>query len=221
MPVRRLDDYLRRAVGRAAQQPVELEAVLRRLAELIVEEASRRSVGGCDGVAEAVARLEERVRAVEARVEELRRLVEETARMVKGFAAAPSPSRQAGGGGGQQRTPRWLATLLRELEEDGFKLASQLPRDVVNSYDRGVGERYGVHTLDVGGDIVFVKREVLVELVKTVSTVSVGDEAAVAAKLGGRLSRLFMLLRKGGYLVYSASRKGWMPVDELKRIVGG
>ncbi len=216
MPVRRLDDYLRRA-SEAVRSPVELEAVLRRLAELVVEEAAKRAGSGCDvQVFEALKSIEERIRALEERVNEVKMLVNELSRTIRSL-----DQRSAGRERSADRMPRWLSSLLKALDEEGFKLASQLPRDVVDGFDKVLAERYGIYTLDIGGDIVFAKREVLEELTRTVSAVNVADEAAVAAKLGGRLSRLFMLLRKGGYLVYSASRKGWVPVDELKKIVKG
>ncbi len=217
MPVRRLDEYLRRFSDRVARADVELEAAIRRLAEALADEIAARLGRGCEAGGEEVARAVERaLEPLRREVAELRRSIEELAESIKALQRAPTASRAR-----QQdrRLPRWLSALLKELEEDGFRLASQLPREIVDSYDSRLAEAHGVYSLGLEGDVVFVKRDALEALVEALSAIKVGDEAEVAAKLDGRLRRLFEVLRRNGYLVFSS--QGWTPVGELKRIVKG
>jgi predicted RNase H-like nuclease (RuvC/YqgF family) len=217
LPVKRLDEYLRRFSDRVSRGDVDVELALRRLVEAIVDEVARRI--GSGGQAPEIAidsnvlaeALEKALEPIRRELSELRREVSELTRLVRSLQL-PSQQRQEQA----KRVPRWLAQLIKELEDEGFKLASQLPREIVDSFDSRIAELHGIYSIGLEGDIAFVKKDVIQDLVNALSTIKVGDEVEVAAKLDGRLRRLFHILRRSGYLVYS---NGWVPVGELKKII--
>ncbi len=224
MPVRRLDDYLRRVSERVERGGMDIDSFVRKLAEALVDEIAEKLNNRLENDRSCITFSElktlitnivdEKLSRLEKEIRELKRRVEELSRLSMSFGATAAATRRP-----QDQGPRWLITLAKAVEEEGFKLASQLPRDVVDMFDSKTAETKGIYAIDVDGDIVFVKADTLTELAKSLSAVKVGDEAAAAAKLGGRLARLFMLLRRSGYLVYSSREKAWVPVGELKKLM--
>lgn len=228
MAHRRLDEYLRQ-VGRGVREgSIDVEALIRRLAEELI---ASLSPGGGAGVPQGdlrqvlekleqlmarLERLEERVSRLESTLEKLGgassavevklsdRDVERIASLIaSAVAQAAQQLRQQ-----RQQEPRWLREVLEKVRERGYVLLSELSDKVREQVNVALLAEKGLLVERLGGDVVIASVEGIRRFEEMLSKTRTSDEFEAELKLAD-YARLFRLLREEG-LVYYRHDRGWI-----------
>ena len=220
--VRRLDDYFRRLNEEAQRGSLDLEALIRRVAEEAARAALEASAPSGAGRGEWEERVEARLEGIERRLERLEKLVAEQrgvdpGRLTDAIAAAVAQavagavqrycSQQRGGGRGD---PAWLRLVLERLGERGYLLSSELPPEARRELDPSLLRSRGVVVKPLGGGVyLLASGEALREFQELLEGLrEVGDEYEAEARLG-RYGKLFRVLRGEGLIYYAGPGRGW------------
>ncbi|KSW12092.1 hypothetical protein CF15_04780 [Pyrodictium occultum] len=221
---RRLDDYLRELGAAVHSRQVDVEELIRRVAE----EAAREAGGGCGegadkALLERLERIEERLEAIERRLEALerrgggltRRDVEELARAIS--AAVAQALRQAQGSRAREE-PAWLRAVAERLRGRGYVLLHELPPEAREGFDPEEARRRGLVVAGLGGETVVLTRQGLREFLERLRGLRASDEYEAEAQMG-RYKALFRLLREEGLVYYAGPGRGWVVQGSLGRML--
>ncbi len=186
MPVRRLDEFLRRMPSSAREELVKgidelLEEALRRHGELV----KREVLGELESIALAVSDLARKIDEVSARLAKLEEAVKKL----------------------EQGKRREKDPIAEKLASEGFLLASEIrgmnPQAVIEA-----ARNMGALVLDLGFDAAIVDRKAFREFQELLEEAKTSDEEEVRKALG-RFYKLFRALRRAGMVYYDSKKKCW------------
>lgn len=210
MPARRLDEYFKRLGREARRGDVDLEALMRELVALAVEEALQRApvqrdpaCGGAEGGG---------LEALRREIEGLRSAVERLAERVEALEKAIT---SLGGQAAGRREPEWVRRLKAVAERMGGVVPLSISGVRLDESKTGVLENYGLLFVRGQRDAYIMTLDSALEFLRLLDETSTPDDEEAASKMG-RFGDLFRDLRRAGLIIYSSRRRRWVPQDELK-----
>jgi DNA-binding protein YbaB len=228
MAHRRLDEYLRQVSRGVREGSIDVEALIKRLAEELIAslpQAQHAPAGGGDvrevveRLEELVARLErleERISRLESAVEKLKvgggsvevRLSEKDVERIASLIAAAVAKAAQQLRQQSRQEPRWLQEVMDRVKSRGYVLLSELSDKVREQVNVALLAEKGLIVERLGGDVVIASVEGIRRFEEMLSKVRTSDEFEAELKLAD-YARLFRLLREEG-LVYYKHDRGWV-----------
>ena len=157
--------------------------------------------------------IKEKLRVIEAKVSILEDLLSEALETLKSIEAKLKRLEEAQM---RQRPGRSGSSTFREyLEREGVILVSESKQKLGVSPQRAVSLARGLEAfvLDLEGDADIMTESTYREFLEKLSTVKTSDPEE-AARMLGKYSRIFLLLRRKGDVYYDSRRRRWKLIAE-------
>ncbi len=195
---RKLDDYLEKDYNR--KTPKDYEDLKSSNVEQIAKLAAEKTVAVLTkGLLDEMEKLREDVNGLRKDIEDLKneiRLLRKTSNTIR------SANQKRG-----YRIPR---EIKDRFEKYGYILASEARNELnmnISFFRKIVSELENVDVIESGGDMAIINKNVLRDFKDRLEKLKTSDPIEASRNLG-KYGKLFLVLRKGGLLIYD-QRSGW------------
>ncbi len=218
---RRLDEYLKSIAREIRQGRVDIELLLKKLAESIAEEVLQKM--GLTEPSPCINNYDElvkRIEALEREVKELYNIVTSLNELLYKKSEVIDKDKNEGETREDKTThdvhTSGVDIILDKLRHKGYLFLSKEAPYVYNIEE--ILRRKNIVRVELSSDVILISRDSLNEFLSLLSNIDTSDEKEAAQRLG-KYSQLFWALRGEGLIIYSSTLRGWIPQADLKRLL--